>query len=78
MQRQQATRETRETGKRTKTEIARERRSPFIGHFLDRDVTVTSTGVTVKSRHPSVRDLHGHHLITTTRIFYFEIIIKPT
>ena len=28
-------------------------------------MTVTSPDVSVKSRHPSVRGLHGHHLVTT-------------
>ena len=58
-----------ETWERTKTED-RTRRSPLYCRFLDRDVTVTSTDVTVKSRHPSASvtctDITWLHLLTLT------------
>ena len=60
---QRVTRETRRRGRELKLKIARGDLL-FYYPFLDRDVTVTSTDVTTKSRHPSVRGLHGHHLVT--------------
>ena len=36
----------------------------FMYDFLNCDVTVTFMDLTVKSRHPSIRDLNGHHLVT--------------